>query len=570
MARLKPLENTYKLPNRNKLLDREELDLILHDFEYYMANYTQIVDKGRQTVPFKLNKFQRRLAEKLIPFIAPATRLNRRHNVVVVKPRQVGGSVFIVALINYLCAFMEGINHLNVMHTFPVEATITKFYAAKVEPIITGVHPSIFPTMYRQTIGSSILTQYHDIKGIERDNMYELISANASSIRSATSHVLLMDEVGFYSHPEDLEAAILPTLPDYGFSLVVYLSTFEDKKTDFFLNKIQTAIDTPDDYTLLFVPWFLMYPEVHYGVDIKTLVLTDYDKDVILPELMKAGIPEEDWGDAIDWYHRKSAGFAAMKKEYPTTLQEVLEAASDEKVVPQPDLDYLKQFREEGMYCRILTDPLTNRAEAQCCEMSPLKIFRKPRSGHTYILTVDPVATVGDNTDYFAASMFDRNTHEQVASMIGRGYSTEDWAAYCVGLCKIYNRAQICPENNIAGEFVEVVKGQRYYNWYYPNQAMRKKNLPGLRTSVDTKEKMVTNLLLMLRNHRLTIHDPVFLDQLETFERKVKRRPDGTVSVRLEARKGKHDDAVACLWLYAGMMDSYDLTGQEGDGWAIL
>ena len=145
------LENSYRLPNKDIPLEKGDFVQAIQNFEYFMANYQQIVNKERQLVPFKLNAFQRKLFEVILPMVQKETRLDRRHRVVVVKGRQVGASVGVVALINYICAFVSGMENLSVGHVFPVGDTITKFYTQKVSPIITGVHPQLFPTMERET-----------------------------------------------------------------------------------------------------------------------------------------------------------------------------------------------------------------------------------------------------------------------------------------------------------------------------------------------------------------------------------------------------------------------------------
>ena len=204
---MKKLENDYQLANKTERLSAEDIRRVLTDFEFFMGNYQQIVNKERKMVPFKLNAFQRKLFETLLPMVHPDTRLDRRTTVVIIKGRQVGASVGVSAFINYLCAFVEGMENLSIAHTFPATDTVSKFYLMKVKPIITGVHPDLFPTVERENLSSSIVTHYKDIKGIRRNNHYELVSANASSIRSSTVNIVLEDEVAFYSHPEDLDNA---------------------------------------------------------------------------------------------------------------------------------------------------------------------------------------------------------------------------------------------------------------------------------------------------------------------------------------------------------------------------
>lgn len=562
---MKFLENDYRLPDKTVQLDRTEIEKALTDFPYFAGHYQQIVNKRRQTVPSILNAFQKKLAQILLPMIHPDTRLDKRHNVVILKPRQVGASTFTVEFINYLCAFVEGLNHMNILHFFPVGDTVSKFYKEKVTPIITGVHPSLFPTMERKNYTTSITTTYHNIKGIPRDNVYELVSAGASSVRSATANIAIFDELAHYRNPEELEAAVSPAIPDFGFSLVIYLSTFDDAKSDYFMNKIKEAREGGEDWTLLFTPWYEMYPEEFIGVSVDSLHLTEYDVDVILPELQKANIPRENWGDYVAWYHKKEKECLAIKKEYPTTIEEVLAFGTNNKVFEPNDLEKQKANLMPSKPFTLISDTLTNELRAEPTTNSPLYIYKPPIYGARYMMTIDPITSISESSDYFAASVWNTKNHEQVAVLHGKNIALEDWANIVLQLARLYNRAVLCPESNIAQALVAMIWGQGYYNWYFTSQAARQKREPGLRTTVTSKPDMIEKLAVMLRNGTITIHDEEMLKELEQFERVEKRG-----YTKMQAPKGKADDLVACAWLYAGTLNASELAGIKRSGWSIL
>lgn len=565
----KGLENTYRLPNKDTPLERGDFVQAIQNFEYFMAHYQQIVNKERQLVPFKLNEFQRRLFKVILPMVQKETRLDRRHRVVVVKGRQVGASVGVVALINYICAYVSGMEHLSVGHVFPVGDTITKFYTQKVSPIITGVHPALFPTMERETLSSSILTHYKDIKGIPRDNYYELISSNASSIRSSTVNVLLEDEVAFYTKPEQLEDAILPAMPDYGFSLIVYLSTVSDKKSTFFLEKIKAARDNPEDWSLIFVPWFFTYPERTIGIDFDSLVLNDYEKDVMVPAFEKEGLPKERWGDCIDWYRRRAQDGVAMKMEYPTTLDEVLTIGEDERVFGGDSLEAQENNIEEPIYYRLITDNLTGKVEAQKTEASPFVIYRSPVYGRRYRIAVDPITAQSDTSDFFVMQVFDTQSHEQMAVFHGKGYDDDTYADYAVAMARIYNNAEICPEINVASGFIAGVNNRHYYHWFYANEKARKNREIGLRTTASSKERMVDQLKTLLDRGLIKVHDRETLNELNNFVKKVRVRSDGGKSIYMAAKGKTHDDLVMALVVYAGSLNQRDLEQRKKTGFSI-
>lgn len=569
---MKQIANTYELENRGDPISPDDIRKSLDDFSYFMANYAQIVGKDRHLHPFKLNPFQEMLFKELMPLIDKDTRLDRQLSVCILKPRQVGCSTGFIAFLNYICAYLNDFQNTSVCHVLPVADTISKLYTKKIEPIISGVHPDIFPTMERETLGSSIVTRYKDVKGVKRNNYYEVVSAGASSIRSDTLNIIAFDEVGFYRHPEVICDAAIGSMPDNGFSLVIYMSTFEDRHSDFFLDKIRTARDNPGDWKLIFAPWFIMYPERGLGLDYKGIELTKYDETVIIPAMIKYGVPESRWGDCIDWYHRKQLTISNIKKEFPTTIEEILAMGDDTHVFDKEWLDNQEKNILPGSPYRLITDNHTGKVEAQKVEDdSPLKIFRAPLLNHRYAVTIDPITAQNEDTDNFAMSVFDYDNNEQVAIFRGRNMPMEDYADYAVGMAKIYNRAMLIPEINVAEGFIAYVnEGHKYYNWYYENQAAKKKRTPGVRTTVSSKDRMIDVLKLLLQNKNIIIHDGVTLEELRNFVKRVKNKADGGVSVRMAARGKGHDDMVASLWIYAGTLNQQQITGKKNIGWTIL
>lgn len=563
---MKRLANSYALENRDSALSRDEYYKIFTDFKYFMANYAQIVGKDRRLHNFKLNPFQEYLFRELLPLIKKETRLERNLSVCVAKPRQVGCSVGIIAFINYICAFLDDFENTSILMVEPVADTISKLYTKKVEPILTGIHPEIMPTMERETMGTSILTHYNDIMGVRRNNFFELVSSGASSIRSDTVNIVIFDEAAFYSHPEVVADAAVGSMPDTGFSLTIYMSTFEDRKNDFFKDKLRTAMDNPDDWKILFAPWFIQYPEKKAGVDYNKLALTEYDQEVIIPEMAKYGIPAEEWGDHLKWYHTKEAQLVSIKKEFPTTLEEILAIGEDKSVFTPEPLQKQEQNVLPDKSFRLVTDTLTNKSELHADENGPFMVYVPPRSGHKYMLLCDPISSNSDESDYYAASIFDLDNNEQAATLYIRGLPVEDLADLTAGLATIYNRAQILPETNLSQALVACIRAKGYFNFYYADKLRKAKKEPGIRTTVSSKPAMIDKLQLMLDNGRIVIHSKETLRQLKAYAKIVKK--SGAVS--FSAPKGDHDDAVIPLLLYAGSKTDRELAGKSGQGYVFL
>lgn len=562
---MKKIANTYALPNASSVMSAEEIQRALNDFEYFMSNYAQIVGKDRKLHPFKLNAFQRMLFRELLPLIKKDTRLDRRLTVCVLKPRQVGCTVGIIAFINYICAFLDDFQNTSICHVLPVADTLSKLYNKKIDPIISGVHPSIYPDIYRENLSSSIVTKYDNIKGIRRQNYYEIVSSGASSVRSDTINITIFDEVAFYRKPEVVADAVLGSMPDYGFSLVVYMSTFDTRSNTYFLDKIKTAASGADDWKLLFCPWFMVYPEQPQGIDYRDLELTEYDNKVIIPAMVQYGVSETRWGDAIDWYHRKSRVISSMLREYPTTVDEVIQFSDDKTVFAKESLDKQEPNILAGEKYRILTDNQTRKVEAQSTDSSPFTIYRKPIYGHRYRIAIDPITARSQETDYFVMQVMDLTNHDQVAIFRDRGLADEDYADWAVSIGTIYNNAELCPEINVANGFIVAVNARRYYHWYYQDKKSRADRIPGLRTTVSSKELFIDKLTTLLDRESIKIHDEVTLDELRNMVKKHK----GT-SVRMEAKRGHHDDTVMALAIYAGSLSMPEIEKGKRSSFAIL
>ena len=74
----------------------------------------------------------------------------------------------------------------------------------------------------------------------------------------------------------------------------------------------------------------------------------------------------------------------------------------------------------------------------------------------------------------------------------------------------------------------------------------------------------------MLDRGTIIIHDEDTLDELRNMIKKIKTRTDGSKTIRMQAKKGHHDDLVAALWIYAGSLDLAQIEGRTRSSWAIL
>lgn len=533
-------------------------------FKYFFENCLLIQDRDtRQYIHPKMNVGQQMIAKAIFKNVDKKTRKNEHREIVIIGPRQFGKSTELTAIGDYLEAYTPGMENLNLVHTLQTGTTAGKYFKQKIAPIVANIHPKIFPTIERDTLGTSTLLKFKDLKGIPRGGYYEITSAGSNSVRSGTVSVWLCDEPSEYRNPEMVEDAISGAISSYAWSFTAYIGTFSDRLSDYFLNKIKLALDNPDEIELIFIPWFLVYGREGDGLGLTEDKLTDYDREVIIPEMQKYGIPREEWFDKLGWYHTRALRTSKMRYEFPSSIDDIITMTSDRAVFSEDSLQKQEKNILAGAPCRIITDNATGKVEMQKTDVSPFIVYREPVQGHKYRISIDPITARSEDTDNFVMHVFDLANNEQVATFTDRGLQDEDYADWAVSIGTIYNKAQLCPEINVANGFVVAVNSKKYYNWFYQNKADKASRTPGIRTTVSSKERMVDALDTLLSRENIIIHDQNTISEMRTFIRKVKTRTDDSKSVRMEAKKGKKDDRVAAAWIYAGTLDSRQLEGRR-------
>lgn len=570
MAKL--VENEY---TGNEPLTSDQIRLALsgdyEGFKYFFENCLLIQDRDtRQYIHPKMNLGQQMIAKAIFKNVDKKTRKNEHREIVVIGPRQFGKSTLFTAIGDYLPAYVPGMENLNTVHTLQTGTTAGKYFKQKIAPIVANVHPSIFPTIERDTLGTSTLLRFKDIKGIPRGGYYEITSAGSNSVRSGTVSVWLCDEPSEYRNPEAVEDAVSGAISSYAWSFTAYIGTFSDRLSNYFLDKIKLALDNPDDIELIFIPWFLVYGREGDGLGFTEEQMTEYDKKVIVPEMRKWGIPRERWFDKLGWYHTRALRTSKMRYEFPSSIEDIINMTSDRMVFNEGSLKKQEPNILAGKQYRVLTDNTTHKVEAQETDVSPFIIYKNPIYGHKYRIAIDPITAQSEDTDYFAMQVFDLSNNEQVAVFRDRGLQDEDYADWAVSIGMIYNKAELCPEINVAQGFIVAVNARRYFRWFYQHKKAQAERTPGLRTTVSSKELFIDKLNAMLDRETIIIHDQETLNELRNFVKIAKRRVDGTSYVRMAAKGKTHDDLCMAAAIYAGSLDMRQIEGRKRSGFAII
>lgn len=167
-----------------------------------------------------------------------------------------------------------------------------------------------------------------------------------------------------------------------------------------------------------------------------------------------------------------------------------------------------------------------------------IKIYEVPNLNQ-YAIGGD---TAGEGSDYFTAHVINAKTGKQVAVL--RNQFDEDLYAkqmYCLGM--YYKNALIGIESNFSTYPIKELERLGYKNMYireredtYTNSLVK---TYGFKTTALTRPLIIANLQTIVREHTEQINDKDTLEEMLTFVRNEKGRP--------EAQEGAHDDLIMGL-----------------------
>lgn len=163
-----------------------------------------------------------------------------------------------------------------------------------------------------------------------------------------------------------------------------------------------------------------------------------------------------------------------------------------------------------------------------------VRIWKQPVVGRKYVAFGD--VAWGDKGAFSCTPIADWATMEQVAEVYGRP-SLDENAQTVINLCKEYNDAYLGFENNgegivVVNKAIELGYGHRMY--HKGDDWKTNVNSRGWHTNVTTRPIMLQGLSEMVKDQQLTIRCGEAIDEMMTFVRNEKFRP--------EASKGSYAD----------------------------
>jgi phage terminase large subunit len=186
-------------------------------------------------------------------------------------------------------------------------------------------------------------------------------------------------------------------------------------------------------------------------------------------------------------------------------------------------------------------------------------IYKEPIKGVPYVISGD---TAGDGSDFFACHVIDNTTGEQVA-VLHHQFDEDMFAdqVYCLGM--YYNAALVGIETNYS-----TYPAKRLQRLRYPKQYVRERpdtytgaltESFGWITSSKTRPSLIAEAVQMVRENVDLINDRKTLEEMLTFTRNEKGRP--------EAAQGCHDDLVISYGIVLSIrgQQTFSIKQQEGE-----
>ena len=520
-----------------------------YDFEFWAVTNIKIKDKtGFTTIDFTLNTAQRRVLEAL-----ERQRVARKPiRLIVLKARQMGCSTLIQIYMMWIqlvhrpfwnsavCA--QATNTTTAIHDLfelAIDNLPEEYYSGKSRP------------KFKKISGASSLYRIHG-----RDCVLALsVSSHSRNIRGADLAMAHLTEVAFWpdtrmNKPENTIASICASILPLPYTIVALEST-ANGVGNYFHNEWCRAADGKCDKEAVFVPWFEIDayrcdppdPEAFWNE------MSDYE----LALWNKFCLPL----DRIYWYHLRSLEYPSeklMMAEYPSTDIEAFAMTSDVVFDTEALEDIRDHCRPADMVGELEGLASTGSESLEQIRFKPhprgaLQVWELPDTNNPvenernkrYIVAVD-IGGRSAESDWSVIAVFDRSDSASPRLVAQwRGHCDHDILAWnAARIAKWYCNAILMIESNTIetdrtegdhGEFILRELQRSYRNLY-----KREPGKPGFHTNRVTKNRIINDMIGIVRNRAYIERDNGAIDEAAAYERK---RNGATGAIN-----GHHDDRV--------------------------
>ncbi len=492
----------------------------------YIEKFLKIKDKKAKIVPLTLNKPQMKLYNAL----GEQYKQGKPQRAIVLKSRQMGFSTLAEALIFKRTATAPNVKSGIVTHKADATTNLYNMFKRYYDNLpCDELKPLIKASNAKELI-------FDNDKGTGLQSSIKCMTAGSEGIgRSDTFQNLHLSEYAFWDgNKEQTMLGLLQAVPRELNTMIIIESTangFDD-----FKKRWDDAVKGESDFVPVFCAWWELD---EYRMEYVGFELTDEEKQI--KELYNLDNEQIAWRR---WCIKNNCNgnIDFFKQEYPACPDEAFIYSGISVFNKESVINRKQQLRKpikQGFFLYEDTGTELKNIRWYDDEHGYIKIYEDVKGGYPYVIGGD---TAGEGSDNFTAHVLDNTTGEQVAVFCNR--FDEDLYAkqvYCLGMH--YNEALIGLEINFSTYPTKVLE-----NYDYPNLFIREKKDTytgqlmksyGFHTTSATRPVIIAELVQVVRENIVLINDIDTLNEMLTFVRNEKGRP--------EALSGEHDDLIMGL-----------------------
>lgn len=505
----------------------------------YIEKYIKIRDKAGKIIDLKINKGQQKLYDAI----------KKQHNegkpirIIVLKARQIGFSTLTESIIFKNTATKFNVNSGIITHK--EEATTNLFNMSK--RMYDNLPDDMKPSLKRSNAKELI---FDNDEGTGLKSKIKCMTAGSSGVgRSDTFNYLHISELAFWgNNAKETTIGLFQAVPNLPNTMIVIESTANG--FEYFKELWDMAVKGESDFIPVFVGWNEL---TDYQMPYTGFELTEEEKE--LQRIYNLSLEQLQWRR---WCINNNCGGdeQQFKQEYPINPQEAFISSGncifDKQIVinrvqelPKPlKIGYFEYKYDDTMPAgKKITDiRWVNDKNGY------IEIYEVPNI-YKYCIGGD---TAGEGSDWFTGHVLNAKTGKQVARL--RHQMDEDLYVrqmYCLGHYYQYKNqrtgvitpALMCIESNFSSFPNKELVRLGYSNMFVREKEDKYTGIMdksyGFKTTSITRPVIIAELVKIVRESVELINDKLTLEEMLTFVRNEKGRP--------EAQQGAHDDLVMGL-----------------------
>lgn len=505
----------------------------------YIEKYIKIRDKAGKIIDLKINKGQQKLYDAI----------KKQHNegkpirIIVLKARQIGFSTLTESIIFKNTATKFNVNSGIITHK--EEATTNLFNMSK--RMYDNLPDDMKPSLKRSNAKELI---FDNDEGTGLKSKIKCMTAGSSGVgRSDTFNYLHISELAFWgNNAKETTIGLFQAVPNLPNTMIVIESTANG--FEYFKELWDMAVKGESDFIPVFVGWNEL---TDYKMPYTGFELTDYEKN--LQRIYNLSLEQLSWRR---WCIKNNCGGdeQQFKQEYPINPQEAFISSGncvfDKEIVINRIQELSKPIRV-GYFDYKYDDTMPAGKKITDIRWvndknGYIEIYEVPNI-YKYCIGGD---TAGEGSDWFTGHVLNAKTGKQVARL--RHQMDEDLYVrqmYCLGYYYQYKNqrtevitpALMCIESNFSSFPNKELVRLGYSNMFVREKEDKYTGIMdksyGFKTTSITRPVIIAELVKIVRESVELINDKLTLEEMLTFVRNEKGRP--------EAQQGAHDDLVMGL-----------------------